>query len=369
MGVEVSLGTYVLPLTHKVWKYFPGKNYKFHDLVSETSVALLDVRDLDEVNDDPAEWEDDALLEHIAEDRVERRVEAGAPRPAKTIKSAGDKTTLTFLKGLFYTAKKGDLIVMPDKGYTTQVRIGILTDKAGKLKKITAKDNDGTYNYFGRRVRWVGSIEKRKLSDELIGQLHSQAAFFDLGRSHYEEIYDKAFDDYAYDGQFVGTFRTAKSIFTPKDNFLTSVWLELLEVLEEARENKTDLQAGSIYSLVIDSDIDEDDRDDLSISVQSPGWFRVRSIVVAPLASLAMFAMAVNNVPFNDAIAATVTAKIVPGADGDCLGDVDESVRDYIKLLGADRWEEACKLAKRAELDAKLSVAATVEVAARKEEE
>ncbi len=361
MSINVTLGTYILPLDHKVWKYFPGKDYKFHDVVSATSVALIDVRDLNELGDDPTEWGEDELLDHIARDRIERRVEAGAARPDRFVRSAGDKATLTFLQGLFFTAKKGDLIVMPDKGYTTGVKIGMLLDNRGVLKTVKAKDrNDETYMYYGRRLKWVGEIEKRRLGDELISQLHSLAAFFDLGRSRYEEIYDKAFDDYVYDGLFVSTFRTSKNVFTSKDNLLSSLWFELIEVLEEARENGEDLAVENIYELAVDSEIDEDDRNDLSIYVQSPGWFRWRSQKIEPLAAIALFAMATSNVPYAEAKEASVRAQIVRKADDQCLGDVDQTVKRYLELLGKDRWEQACKLAVKAQSQATLKANATL---------
>lgn len=361
MGIDVALGTYILPNDHKVWKYFPGKDYKFHDVVTETAVALIDVRDLNDLGNFPAEWDEEELLEHIAADRIERRVEAGAPRPDRFVRSAGDKATLTFLQGLFFTAKKGDLIVMPDKGYTTAVRIGMLLDKPGVLKTVTAKDsNDETYTYYGRRVKWVAEIEKRRLSDDLISQLHSLAAFFDLGRSRYEEIYDKAFDDYVYDELFVSTFRTSKNVFTSKDNLLSSLWFELIEVLEEARENDDELTVDSIYELAVDSEIDEDDRNDLSIYVQSPGWFRWRSQKIEPLAAIALFAMATANVPYAEAKEATVSAQVVRQADDQCLGEVDEAVKRYLELLGKARWEQACKLAVKAQSQATLRANATL---------
>lgn len=360
MSINVALGTYILPKDHKVWKYFPGKDYKFHDLVSQTAIALIDVRNLDDLEGGSDLWGDVELLEHIAEDRIQRRVEAGYARPDRLVRSQGDKATLTFLRGLLFTAKKGDLIVMPDKGYTTAVRIGMLLDEPGVLKTVTAEDDDKIQRYYGRRVKWIGEIEKRRLSDQLIGQLHSQAAFFDLGRSHYEEVYDRAFDDYVYDKQFVATFRTSKNIFTSKDNLLSSLWFELIEVLEEARESETDLTIDSIYELAVESDIDEDDRNDLSISVQSPGWFRLRSLTVEPLAAIALYTMAVASVPYNQAMAATVSAQVVRQADQQCLGEVDQSVKDYLELLGKDRWEQACKLAAKAESQATLKADATL---------
>ncbi len=269
--------------------------------------------------------------------------------------------TQTFLYGLLFKAEKGDLILMPQKGYTTEVLIGQLLDDPGVVKTVKAKDDDGTHVYYGRRVKWVGKIEKRLFNAELVELLQTPVAFFDVGSSNYEQVYRLAFDNYVYDRQFVATFRTSKRVFTPKDNFVTSVWLELLEVLEEAREAGASLPNGdSIYDLVIGSNINEDDRDDLSISVQSPGWFRIRSVVASPLASLALFAMAVAGVPYDEAVGATTAAKVVRQADDTCMGDVDESVRAYIELLGKKRWEEACKLAKQADAETKLKADAQV---------
>ncbi|MFN3627996.1 MAG: hypothetical protein ACK4S3_08975 [Parvibaculum sp.] len=368
MAVEVKLNAVVLPHDHKVYKFFPGRDYKHYELIRETSVAFLDIRNLDELGSDPAKWNGDALLNHIATDRVDRLVEKGSERPLRLVRSAGDKATQTFLLGLLFTAKKGDLILMPGRGYVTDVMVGQLLDEPGHITKVEGHGRTGPITYFGRRVKWLRGIEKRRFTDPIVKLLHSQAAFFDIGRSDYEEVYRLTFDNFVYENQFFATFRTSKAIFTPKDSFLTSVWLELFEVLEGARHANENLPKGTIYDLVIDSDIDEGDRDDLSISVQSPGWFRIRSIVAAPLASLALFAMAVQNVSFEEASAATTSAVLVRPVEDDCMGAVDASVRDYIILLGKDRWEQACKLAQQADSEARLKADAKVVQLARKED-
>jgi hypothetical protein len=369
VGIEVELDAFVLPDDLRIYKFFPGKAYKFYDLIRKQRIAIIDVRDLDELGDDPEEWDPDDVLLHITTDRIERAVAEGKPRPSRVVRSQGDKAVQTFITGLFFRAKKGDLILMPQKDYMSDVLIGQFRDEPGVLRKVTAKDDGGEHTYFGRRIAWVGSVEKRKLNATLVELLQTPTAFFDVGRSHYDDVAKIAFDNFVYDKQFVATFRTNKNIFTPKDNFLTSVWLELLEVLEEARMRGADLPAGSIYELVILSNIDEDERDDLSISVQSPGWFRIRSTVAAPLASLALFAMAAAGVPYDDAVAVSVSAQVVREADDTCMGDVDASVKDYIRLLGKDRWEQACMLAKQAESEAKLKADARVTPAARREED
>jgi hypothetical protein len=362
VNVNVELDAYVLPADHKIYKFFPGKDYKFYDTIRSKGVAIIDVRGLDELDGRPGKWNEELVLECIARDRVNRQVSEGRPRPTRIVRSVGDKATHTFLDALFYKASQGDLLLMPAKGYTTEVMIGRFATRSGTLSSIDIKDGDGeSHRYYGRRINWIGSVEKRLLTDELITLLHSQAAFFAIYDLLHEQIYRRVYDNYVRDGYYIGTFRTSKNIFTPKDSFLTSVWLELLDVLESARTTGTRLATGeSIYELVIASDIDQDSRDDLSISVQSPGWFRIRSLVAAPFASLAVFALAVQGVPYDQAVAATVSATMVRAVNDACMGDVDASVRDYITLLGRERWEQACKLAVQAQTEAKLNAKAQV---------
>ena len=360
MTVKVKLDAYVLPDDLTIYKFFPGKNYKFHRLIRDEKVAIIDVRNLDQLGDDPSGWKSERLLKHISADRVDRNVQRGASRPTRIIRSAGDKAKLTFLEGLFFKAKKGDLIVMPQKGYTSDVLIGQFTEKAGTLRSVSASDNGVISRYFGRKITWLAKKQKRLFSDSLIDSLHSQAAFFDLGSSSYDEVQRLAFDNFIYDNQFVGTLRTEKRIFTPKDSFLVSVWLEMLEVVETAHASSSALPRGSIYDLVIASDIKDDDRDDLSINVQSPGWFRLRSAAASPLVSLAMFALALNGVPYAQAVEAQTVAHVVRSAADGCVGELDAAVRDYIRLLGSERWEQACKLAVQADAEARLKVGAVV---------
>ena len=361
MAVRVDLGAYVLPDDHTVFKFFPGEAYKFYDFIKTSKVAIIDICGLDELLEDPADWDDADVLNVISEDRVARDVANGGTRPSRLVNTQSDKMKQTFLYGLLFKAEKGDLILMPQKGYTTEVLVGQFVDDAGSVATLTGRDDGASYKYFGRNVKWVGAIEKRLLGTSLVELLQTPVAFFDVGADNYPQVYRLAFDNFVYDSQFVATFRTKKNIFTPKDNFLTSVWLELLEVLEEARDAGGKLSNEySIYDLVIGSQIADDDRDDLSINIQSPGWFRIRSNVASPLASLALFAMAVQGVPFSEARAATTSAKVVRDADDGCMGDVDASVRAYIEILGKTRWEQACRLAKQADAEAKLKADARV---------
>lgn len=357
--IKVELGTVILPDDHSVFKLFPGKGYKFYETILRTKIAFLDLRGLGELGPNASNWDDKKLLRLISEDRVRRQIEEGGKAPKKLRASTGDKQALTFLKGLI-KARQGDLIMVPGSGYRSEVLIGQVLDEPGRLEPVTIRGDDTAEVYMGRRVRWVATRQKRLFDLELINQLQSRAAFFDIGYSHYEEVHRIAFDSYVYDGQFVGSFRTSKEIFTPKDNFLTSVWFELMEVVAEASSEGAELDLDSIYEVVIQSDVDEAERQDLSISVQSPGKFTLRSLVATPLVTMALFAMASNGVSYAAAQKAKIETQSVAGVDDQCVGQVDQSVKDYLRILGKDRWEQACRAAVRARKQSTLETPVTL---------
>lgn len=360
MSVGVELDAYVLPDDHRIYKFFPGKGYKFFDQIVQSSVAFIDIRGLDKLKGKPNAWNLDEVLTAIATDRVDRSVALGGKRPSRLVRSKGDKAHLTFLKGLLFEARKGDFIIMPTKDYDANVRVGELLDDPGSVSEVTARDGGFSGKFFGRKVHWFDPVPRKRLDPALIRTLQTPATFFKIKPQLYEDIYRLALDNFFLDGQFVATFRTDKRLFTSKDNLLTSLWFELIEVVEEAREDGKELQVKNIYELAVNSDIDEDDRNDLSIFIQSPGWFKLRALIVSPFVAMALFSLASADVAYADAMSAHVSAKVVQDADASCLGKVDEAVREYLEILGKDRWEQACVLAVKAASKATLRTEASL---------
>jgi hypothetical protein len=356
MVTEVDLGAFILPDDHRIFKFFPGRSYKFEDVVGRTGVAYLDVRGLDDFGP-LASWDEEAILTHIAQDRVRRMVEEGGRQPSRIVRSPRDKANLTFLNGLLKDAQKGDLILMPTAG--RDVKVGMFASRAGSTTKVTSRGRGSTEIYLGRKVTWLKTVSQDALPAPLFRLLVSPAAFFPLNEAFYPLLYRLIFDSFVHDGVYVSTFRTSKDIFTSKDNLLTSLWFELIEVLGQASEQGASL-SGSIYDLAVQSDIEEAERNDLSILVQSPGWFRLRALTVEPLVAIALFTLATAGTPYDEAVAAQTTATTVRPTSTGCLSAVDESVRQYIELLGKDRWDASCELAVKANERATLDTNASL---------
>jgi hypothetical protein len=363
----VSLDAYIVPEDHKVYKCFPGKAYRFYELVRDESVVFLDILGLDQLDDDSTKWKRAEVIDIIQADRQKREADLIA-RGHKVRKRTGysatgysrtDRRGTTFAIGLYQTAKKGDLIVVPAEGYQRDVLVGELLDAPGKVVEIKSKDSNGeTVTYVGRRVKWLGRQPKRLFSDEMIGLLHSQTAFFDIGKRNYEAIYEIAYENFTAGDLYVASFKTTKQHFTSRDNLIVSVWFEALAAIRDAVERgETDaLQDLSFYQIALAAGASE--ASELSININSPGEFILKSTREFALVAMALFTLATAHPTAAAAQTAHVEAKIVGNASTECLGKVDESVRRYVEALGAKGWREACKMAVEARDSATLKTEA-----------
>lgn len=366
-SLEVKLDAYIVPDDHHVYKCFPGKAYRFYELVRDESAVFLDVLGLNQLDQDASRWTRQQIVDTIRSDRQKREADMiarGRKPPRRTGYSATgysrtDRRDTTFAIGLYQTAKQGDLIVVPAEGYQRDVLIGELLDPPGKLVPITAKDSDGqVLTYMARRVRWLGRQPKRLFTDELIGLLHSQTAFFDIGRRFYETMYEIAYENFTFGDVFVASFKTSKQHFTSRDNLIVSVWFEALSAIRDAVESgNTDfLKDSTFFQIAVAAKASTES--ELSININSPGEFILRSTREFALVAMTIFAMAVAQPTAADAQNVHVQAKVVGSASTECLGKIDESVKRYIEALGAKGWREACKTAVEARDSATLKTEA-----------
>ena len=360
-SLVVNLDAYIIPDDHKIYKLFPGKTYRFHNMVKDAAVAFLDIRGLEQLPENPEQWDDKEVLKIIADDRWNReleRISRGAKAQGGPGVNRTDKRNLTFLKGLLLDAKKGDLIVMPADGYTRDVMIGELVDEPAKTVRVDAADGEATFTYVGRRVRWLAARQKRFFSQAVIDLLHAQTAFFSFPRSHHEEIYRITYENFVYGDVFVSTFETTKQHFTSDDNFSVSLWFKSMSSLRHVVETDGEkrLAKKSFYDLALLPTPDTQ-QDELSININSPGHFLLRSAGQFALVVMSLFilAMASPDAAFGGDV--VVQAKVVGNANPECLVELSHKTRVYLETLGLERWETACNVAVKAREEATLETA------------
>lgn len=361
--IVVELDAFIIADDHRVYKCSPGKTYRFYKQVSQAKAVFLDIRGLENLPLSEDEWNEEEILKIIADDRWNRELQSRA-RGNQPVGTEGvgrsDKTRLGFLKGLLFEARRGDIIVVPAEGYDKNVLIGELLDEPGDIRQITATDDDHDFVYLGRRVRWRNAMPKRLLSADLIKALHTQTAFFLLGRSLHEEVYKLAYRNFIYRGSYISEFRTSKTKFTAEDHAVVSTWINGFDVLRNSSEMTTPSNGRkpSFYELGL-QELDDSLAAEVQIDIQSPGEVFVKSVGPFALALMALFSLSgcdskqvVNN-------GVTVTLKTVGGATGG-NNEVQECVNAMAIALGHERLDQSCGLSDRAKKDALMTTQAVL---------
>jgi hypothetical protein len=356
-GIEIFLDAYVLPDDHEVWKCFPGETYRFLQAVYEAKAVFLDIRGLEELDPDPGNWQDADVLRVISEDRWKRELEKesrGKSARGTPDVSSEDRKRLTFLKGLLFEAKKGDLIVLPADGYRREVLIGELLEDPGVVTPVMADHNKRTHEFVGRPVRWLPSKEKREFKADAIASLHSSNAFHLLARSARAEVYEVAYENYIYNHTFVATFKTTKQNFTTSDNAVVSVWFNALAAAYSAyRGEPLNLAHKSFSDLGLISSA-EAQRGELSIDIASPGSVLLHSFGVFALATMALFPAMEADAKTLLEQPITVQLRTVGSADDRCALEVSAAAEGIVKTLSLRRLQDACEVRTRAEKEATL---------------
>ncbi|MBH5322248.1 hypothetical protein [Aurantiacibacter sediminis] len=359
----VDLATTIVPNDHRIWKLFPGEGYKFERQIDDRRVAFLDVRGLDRLPENSRDWRRDRLENIASLDRWRRQVAATGIRTDRRV-SAADKRTATYVDGLLNVARKGDFLAVPSQGADAKINIYELVSRPGSVSRIEARDRRADHIFLGRRVRWLGAIPKRNLKYEVIELLQTPVAFFDLGDAGRDTIYEAILGNYVYEGEYVATYRVAKEDYNSRDNRIVSTWMEFVDLASSGEQFAAALkatQSNAIPTILDRSNLDEALRSDLSININSPGDIVMAAKRLAPLIGLALFQLAANGVPYNEAIEAETQLTILGGAVDNCTAQIDASVRSIIEAMGAPRWIEACEVAQSASQNAELSTDANLE--------
>ncbi len=360
--IEVELNAYVIPDDHHVFKCSPGKTYRFYELVRDASVVFPDVRGLSSLMGAPSTWDDASMLEVINDDRWARELESRAkgnePVGSQSI-SPTDKKNLSFIRRLFFEAKKGDLVIVPAAGYDKEIMIGEFTTGPGTLKEVVAKDGDYLGSFMGRPVKWRQFIEKRLLKPELIDVLHYRDAVFAMPRTRAEDVYRLTYANYVYRGNYVSEFRTEKQRFTPEDIAVISSWLNGFDYLRHQLDGSVSPSLPDFFVMAL-SQVPDSDSSELRVNIQSPGEVSIQSKTPFALALMVMFA--VSGCSPADIAQDGVIVKLhnVGAASEEVRLDVEAHSNAMIVALGQKRIADAASLADRAKKDASMSTEATL---------
>lgn len=364
--ITVELGAYVLPDLHRVYKCSPGKTHRFYEVVRDAEVVFPDVRGLAEMVDGATTWNDETALRAIAADRWSRELESRArknqPKAGSAAVNKTDRARLTFVKRLFFEAKKGDFVVIPAEGYDKEILFGEFLNDPGVLKTVEAQDGSHFGSYIGRPVQWRKKTIKRELNPKLIDALHSRVAVFPLIHERAEDVYREVLGNFIFRGKFVAEFRTAKDKFTAEDTAVVSTWLNGFDYLRHQMALDVDLElpaAMNFYRMGLEP-VPDDGAAELRINIQSPGEIFVRSAGPFALALMAMFALTGCDAKAVVENGVTIKLKTIGDASDDCRIQVENTVNGIVRTMSYERLNDANCLGGRAASDAKVRVDASL---------
>lgn len=362
--IVVQLDAFVLPDDHTVWKCSPGKTYRFYNVVKEANVVFPDVRGLGEYFDEGQEWDDDRVLRIIADDRWSRELASRArnnkPKAGSSSINSTDQTNLTFLKRLFFEAKKGDFVVVPAEGYDKEILFGEFLTAPSDLRVVEGKDGEHIGRYVGRPVMWRKQVVKRDLPPMLIDELHYRAAVFVLSRSRADDVYRVILGNYVFQGRYVAEFKTSKQKFTPEDFAVVSTWLNAFDYLRYEMSEHSDLVLSSQmnFAKMGLQHVPDDGATELRIDIQSPGEIFARSFGPFALALMAILPLAGCTPADVIDNGVTIEMRSIGNAPTDCRIQVQDAVNSIVRTMSYERLDDANCLSERAINDAEMTTGA-----------
>ena len=201
----------------------------------------------------------------------------------------------------------------------------------------------------GRRVRWLGHIEKRKLPNDILDATEKPLAFYLLARSLRPTIYEAAYENFinlsSPDPDYIVRFSITSTTFTSEADLYIQAFFSFIAANMKAIDS-----GGVPQSIGASLFIDLGDYSPaLKTNVNSPGFVALLSKRITPIVAAALLALALE--AGTDAAESAENGTITIGnskapADDQCTARVSESVLTQLRLLRLLEWPETCRIAK-----------------------
>ncbi|SEK27960.1 hypothetical protein SAMN05444413_101240 [Roseivivax marinus] len=365
--IRVDLNSRIIDEGHKVFMVRPGANYRLYDLFRENEAIFADIVALD-LKQGISFDDQDRILAQLQRSRNIRahllRPSGDAPSRDLDHYQSVSRTSalaqlLRVLRGYFEQAKKGDLVLVPPSAFSLDALVGEIQDEPNNFKVIEYSERYGNERLYGRRVRWLGKVQKGKLSPYLLDLISKPNAFVQIRRQEAQSIYRIAYGSYADESDVRVSFTVDDPDFTISDDLKIQAFFNFVAVnLENQRKGRP---PQSVEEAIFSRD---GDSFELQSNIHSPGYLNLVSKATGPLTVAALFLLATQLGP--EAVDAAGNDTVIIGNSKDpndvCTAEVSREVLSQLRLLGAERWAKACEIANDAALSSGLKGPATIDL-------
>jgi len=367
---NVDLACRVIPADHKAFIARPGRDSRLFRLFDEASAIGPELPYLGLADGTPlSEYED-------IEERVKRAIAVRNwhPRrqpefaPARDLESYTAQTNVrslaqhvSIVRGYFEKASKGDFAIVTPKAFGEQAKIVEFIDDPESRIEIAAPDFFGDDPLTARRVRTLARVPKGKLPVRILDILSKPSALVLLEKSEREAIYNLALSSFFMEGTYSVRFDVEAEDYNTDDDILLKAFIKFVTANTVATAITHDNAVMGIKEATFAPTAGFSS--ELRTSINSPGFIELVSKNLIPAAVAALFALAVQVGP--SAVQAAKENTIVfgnsqAGPDDPCTAPVSETVLLQLRLLGLDKWSEACQIARQVEEKADLKGSTTV---------
>jgi len=370
--LKVDIRSVAVPVGTRVWRLFPGHDYKFLDHFANAGVGFLDL---------PALTFPEGAL--VSSDELLARILA-SQRTKELIRDFGDVGIAAFTNWDVYldarrtsnrsrleqavinfygVAKVGDYVIVPSSLSDRYVLIGRFTSN----NVGNSAFRYGDHKLPSRSIKWMARIDEGKLSERLAKSLRHQHAFSLVERSRFIEILSIVNGNYQFDDMIVGTIFNRKDDFIDADSALVGVLSKLAAAACQSMEANTPGLAHDALRTIVTS-IDKDFTCTQESDIHSAGFIRLISGAVTPLVVSCLLSgfLTVDLSIGADAVYAQLQNMAVENStspDDACVPKISEATKRILNSVGIEITYEMCKAAQEASERAGLDPTAKGEVA------
>ncbi len=383
--VNVRITERVIPSEHRVFVLHPGVGYRFLDLFVAQNAVFLGLPGFERPPIDA--WENEERYRAIeAQVRMARaraqwyrggrssRSEPSSDLADHYRKSGRPIRAVSEARALYGRAQRGDLVVVPDRGYFTEIRIAELTNSPDSDVRQIQVPEFGNERVPARRVRWIDHDQRKiDLPPFVIPLMQNRQALIQLPEEAKRAVYDIAFKSYV-----IADDDTSFYLGVRKDHILLDDIGEIAELTNYVISAFLALEAGNgeKFALLpmreaIDGFFDRSVLADTDVEIHSPGRFLVRARREL-LSGFVLAVLAITTADVGDAIASgelsPPNSVKISRIDGDTEVEYEQEVVDYVNRMmehfGQSTWRMLCEKSQVCRERAGLNVAASVDVAA-----
>lgn len=341
----------------RVWRMFPGQSYRFLEDYRDQGLVFLDLPGFPYPRGPISEVEDVAarislsqqVRQYIQENGSEDIPQLRLEQFANAINSQSRGRTRQALINLHEEATEGDLVILPEPIYMSQVFIGRL----GNRRVINARSPEryGEAILPGRRIEWLGTYPENTISTKLSTSLRNQHAFTLIEQSLFTEVFSLAYGSFIYRDRHVSTVYNEDEFLDSDSAFLSNLSRLAAAACASMDRGEDGLSVDNLANILL-SDTPIEYSCNQESDIHSKGFTRyisgtMVSIVISVLASSYIeLSKHDNSKAIAQEIENLVLINTSPNADPNCTAWVTEATKRVFDMLPLDKSLAICDAAR-----------------------